>query len=44
MMSTLEQLGAIGEKLQPTGKELQTFIATQEEAQREECRLNCEAE
>ena len=43
-MLTLEELVAVGEKLQLTGKDLQAFIATQEEAQREECRLNREAE
>ena len=35
---------AVGEKLQLTGKDLQAFIATQQEAQREERRLNREAE
>ena len=31
-MSTLEELVAVGEKLQLTGKDLQAFIATQQEA------------
>ena len=43
-MSTLEELVAVGKKLQLTDKDLQAFIATQQEAQREERRLNSEAE
>ena len=43
-MSTLEELVAVGEKIQLTGKDLQAFIATQQEAQREERRQNREAE
>ena len=43
-MSTLKELVAVGEKLQLTGKDLQAFIATQQEAQREKCRLNRKAE
>ena len=43
-MSTLEELVAVGEKLQLTGKNLQAFIATQQEAQREERRQNRVAE
>ena len=43
-MSTLEELVAVDEKLQLTGKDLQAFIASQQEAQREERRLNREAE
>ena len=43
-MSTLEELVAVGEKLQLTGKDLRAFIATQQQAQREERRQNREAE
>ena len=43
-MSTLEELVAVGEKLQLTGKDPRAFIATQQEAQREERRQNREAE
>ena len=43
-MSTLDELVAVGGKLQLTGKDFQAFIATKQEAQREERRLNREGE